>query len=75
MNFSPELAAVLRCTRGLRQVIVAYVGILLFLCGDRPVFADDFTTLRQAWGNYLTGGTNLNLADPAVSAWVANGHP
>ncbi|MDR3459800.1 MAG: polysaccharide lyase family 8 super-sandwich domain-containing protein [Verrucomicrobiae bacterium] len=34
--------------------------------------ADDFALLRQAWGNYLTGGTNLNLSDPNVSAWVAN---
>lgn len=34
--------------------------------------ADEFDTLRLKWRDLLTGGTNLNLADPAVKSRLGN---
>jgi hyaluronate lyase len=44
-------------------------GLLLFGCSRLP--ADEFDDLRLKWRDILTGGTNLNLADPVVQSRLA----
>ena len=44
---------------------------LALLLHAATVRADDFDTLRLAWRDYLTGGTNLNLADATIASRVS----
>ncbi|HEY4417740.1 MAG TPA: polysaccharide lyase family 8 super-sandwich domain-containing protein [Verrucomicrobiae bacterium] len=71
MNFPKKSFLLCEPARRLGNFIAVWTVFLVFFAGNNLVFADDFTGLRQAWGDYLTGGTNLNSSDPVVASWIA----
>jgi hyaluronate lyase len=47
------------------------LGVLIMLLATMA-WADSFDDLRLEWRDFMTGGTNLNLADPVVASRVSS---
>ena len=53
------------------SLLLEFPVLLLVLSLAGASHADEFDNLRFKWGVFLNGGTNLNLADPAIASRVS----